>query len=111
MAVNLRVVTTSVTTAAATSPAQGNAIGDFGMIGAIIDHYDAMVSLHVYRGAHSSYDALRGMYELRNAETTPGWSSSSSMHDHPIGSIVEMCDASVAVVITTNRTRRLRASP
>jgi HD-GYP domain-containing protein (c-di-GMP phosphodiesterase class II) len=89
---------------------KGNAIGDFGMIGAIIDHYDAMVSPHVYRGAHSSYDALRGMYELRNAEFHAGLVEQfiQCMGIYPIGSIVEMCDASVAVVITTNRTRRLK---
>ncbi len=93
-----------------TAGLKGNAIGDFGMIGAIIDHYDAMVSPHVYRGAHSPYDALKNMYELRNAEFHAALVEQfiQCMGIYPIGSVVEMSDTSVAVVITTNRTRRLK---
>ena len=93
-----------------TAGLKGNAIGDFGMIGAIIDHYDAMVSPHVYRGSHSPYDALKNMYELRNIEFHAALVEQfiQCMGIYPIGSVVEMNDASVAVVITTNRTRRLK---
>ncbi len=89
---------------------KGNEIGDFGMIAAIVDHYDAMVSPHVYRDAHSPYDTLKGMYELRNTEFHGGLVEQfiQCMGIYPIGSIVEMSDASVAVVITTNRARRLK---
>jgi len=89
---------------------RGNEIGDFGMIAAIVDQYDAMVSPHVYREARSPYDTLRGMYELRNTEFHGGLVEQfiQCMGIYPIGSIVEMNDASVAVVITTNRARRLK---
>jgi len=89
---------------------KGNEIGDFGMIGAIVDHYDAMASPHVYRGAHTPYDTLKNMYELRNQEFHASLVEQfiQCMGIYPIGSIVEMSDTSVAVVITTNRTRRLK---
>lgn len=93
-----------------TAGLKGSAIGDFGMIGAIIDHYDAMVSPHVYCGAHSPYDALKNLYEQRNSEFHAVLVEQfiQCMGIYPIGSVVEMSDASVAVVITTNRTRRLK---
>jgi putative nucleotidyltransferase with HDIG domain len=89
---------------------QGDAIGLFGAIGAIVDTYDAITSDRVYHDAISSYDALSTLYAARRRDFHPELVEQfiQCMGIYPIGSIVELSDGAVAVVITVNRQRRLK---
>jgi len=88
----------------------GDQIGLFGLIGAIVDCYDAITSDRVYHSGISAYDALRILYDARGQDFHSGLVEQfiQCMGIYPIGSIVEMSTGSVGVVITVNRERRLR---
>jgi len=88
----------------------GDRIGLFGLIGAIVDTYDAITSDRSYRAGISAYVALANLYEGRNKDFHGGLVDQfiQCMGIYPIGSIVETNTGSVGVVITVNRHRRLR---
>ncbi|HET9123062.1 MAG TPA: HD-GYP domain-containing protein, partial [Acidiferrobacteraceae bacterium] len=88
----------------------GDRIGLFGMIGAIVDTYDAITSDRVYRSGLSSDEALRKLYDARGREFHPGLVERfiRSMGVYPIGSVVELNTGEVGVVLTVNRVRHLR---
>ncbi len=88
----------------------GEQIGLFGLIGAIVDTYDAITSDRTYHNGLSAYDALKKLYEGRDKDFHPGLVEQfiQCMGIYPIGSIVELNTGSVGVVITVNRERRLR---
>ncbi len=88
----------------------GDQIGLFGMIGAIVDTYDAITSDRAYHDGVSAYDALKKLYEGRGKDFHSGLVEQfiQCMGIYPIGSIVELNTGSVGVVITVNRERRLR---
>lgn len=88
----------------------GDQIGLFGLIGAIVDCYDAITSDRAYHSGLSAYDALKKLYEERDKDFHGGLVEQfiQCMGIYPIGSIVEMSTGSVGVVITVNRERRLR---
>ena len=88
----------------------GDTIGEFGLIGAIVDTYDAITSERAYHPGLSSADALRILYEGRQIAYHPWFVEQfiQCLGIYPIGSVVELSTGSVGVVITTNRTRRLR---
>lgn len=88
----------------------GDQIGLFGLMGAIVDCYDAITSDRAYHSGLSAYDALKKLYEGRNKDFHGGLVEQfiQCMGIYPIGSIVEMSTGSVGVVITVNRERRLR---
>ena len=89
---------------------EGDRIGMFGMIGGIVDCYDAVTSDRTYRAGMSSHAALRRMYEWRTREFHPDLVEQfiQCIGIYPIGSIVELNTGDVGVVVTMNRTRRLK---
>ncbi len=85
-------------------------IGEFGLVSAIVDTYDAITSDRSYHLSLSAADALKIIYEGRQKAYHP-WLTEQfiqCMGIFPIGSIVELSTGSIGVVITANRTRRLR---
>lgn len=89
---------------------KGEQISLFGQIGAIVDSYDAITSDRSYHKGMSPHDALRKMYEWRRKDfhETLVEQFIQCMGIYPIGSVVEMNTGSIGVVISANRTRRLR---
>jgi HD-GYP domain-containing protein (c-di-GMP phosphodiesterase class II) len=87
-----------------------NMITPAGYMGAIVDVYDAVTSDRSYSGALSAEDALKSMYEWRHKDFTPALVEEfiRCMGIFPIGSLVELSTGSIGVVITINRTRRLK---
>ncbi len=88
----------------------GDTIGEFGLISAIVDSYDAITSDRVYHNSLSAADALKLIYDGRGRVFHP-WLTEQfiqCMGIFPIGSIVEMSNNSIGVVVAANRTRRLR---
>jgi len=88
----------------------GDSIGEFGMVSAIVDTYDAITSDRSYRSALSPTEALRLIYQDRqhayNARLVEEFIR--CMGIFPIGSIVEMTTGEVGVVVGSNPERRLR---
>lgn len=89
---------------------RGERIALFGQIGGIVDVYDAITSDRPYHRAISAHEALRAMYEWRGEKFHAGLVEQfiQCMGVYPIGSIVELSDGAIGVVISVNRTRRLR---
>ncbi|MDO8704469.1 MAG: HD-GYP domain-containing protein [Sulfuricaulis sp.] len=89
---------------------KGDQIGLFGMIGGIVDCYDAVSSDRAYHSGMSAHAALRKMYEWRNRDFHPGLMEQfiQCMGIYPIGSVVELNTGEVGVVVTMNRMRRLK---
>ena len=89
---------------------KGDQISEFGLIGGIVDYYDAVTSDRSYHNGMSPHSALKIMYELRNKAFHGGLIEEfiRCMGIYPIGSVVEMNTGEVGVVVTMNRVRRLR---
>jgi putative nucleotidyltransferase with HDIG domain len=89
---------------------KGDQIGLFGMIGGIVDCYDAISSDRAYHTGMSAHSALRKMYEWRNRDFHPGLVEQfiQCMGIYPIGSVVELNSGEIGVVVTMNRLRRLK---
>lgn len=89
---------------------KGDHIGLFGMIGGIVDCYDALSSDRAYRAGVSAHAALKKMYEWRHRDFHPGLMEQfiQCMGIYPIGSIVELNTGEIGVVVTMNRARRLK---
>lgn len=89
---------------------KGDAISQAGLIGSIVDVYDAITSDRTYSGGLSAEDALKRMYEWREKDFHPQLVEEfiRCMGIFPIGSLVELSTGSVGVVITINRARRLK---
>jgi HD-GYP domain-containing protein (c-di-GMP phosphodiesterase class II) len=89
---------------------RGAEIGEFGMIGAIIDHYDAITSDRVYRNAESAHSVLMKMYEWRNTLFTARLVEKfiQCLGIYPIGSVVELNTGEIGVVAAINRVHRLK---
>lgn len=89
---------------------KGDQIGLFGQIGAIVDSYDAITSDRSYHKGMSAHDALRKLYEWRRKDFHDQLVEQfiQCMGIYPIGSVVEMNTGSIGVVVSVNRTWRLR---
>jgi putative nucleotidyltransferase with HDIG domain len=89
---------------------QGDTIGFFGMIGGIVDCYDAVTSDRAYREGMAAHTALKKMYEWRGRDFHPRLVEQfiQCMGIYPIGSVVELNTGEVAVVIGMNRIRHLK---
>ena len=89
---------------------KGDQIGQFGMIGAIVDCYDAITSDRIYHTGMSSHSALTKMYEWRQRDFHPTLVEQfiQCMGIYPIGSLVELNTGEVGVVVTMNKVRRLK---
>ena len=89
---------------------RGEQIGDFGMIGAIVDHYDAVTSDRVYHGAISAHSALMQLYGWRNTLFSAPLAEKfiQCLGIYPVGSVVELNSGDIGVVAAINREQRLK---
>ena len=89
---------------------KGEDIALFGMIGGIVDCYDAITSDRAYRTGLSAHTALKQMYGWRGRDFHPKLVEQfiQCMGIYPIGSVVELNTGEVGVVVTMNRVRRLK---
>ena len=89
---------------------KGDQIGYFGIIGGIVDCYDALTSGRAYHAAILAHIALRNLYEWRNKAFQSNLVEQfiQCIGIYPIGSVVKLNTGEVGVVITTNRVRRLK---
>jgi putative nucleotidyltransferase with HDIG domain len=89
---------------------QGEQIGLFGMIGGIVDCYDAITSDRAYHAGLSAHLTLKEMYQWRGREFHAGLVEQfiQCMGIYPIGSVVALNTGEVGVVVTMNRLRRLK---
>jgi HD-GYP domain-containing protein (c-di-GMP phosphodiesterase class II) len=89
---------------------QGDQIGLFGMIGGIVDCYDAITSDRAYHAGLSSHLTLKEMYQWRGRDFHAGLVEQfiQCMGIYPIGSVVALNTGDIGVVITVNRQRRLK---
>lgn len=92
------------------SAAKGNEISQFGHIGAITDHFDAVTSERPWRKGAAQHSTLMNMYDQRGKEFHPELVEQfiRSMGVYPIGSVVQLNTGESGVVITRNRVRHLR---
>jgi len=88
---------------------RGGDITPYGRIAGIVDCYDAMTTKTSYSPACAAYDAAREMNEMRDrtfhAEVVEQFLKTIGMF--PTGSIVELNDASVALVLEQNSSNPL----
>ncbi len=88
----------------------GNQIPPFGRIAGIADCYDAMTSELPYSKPMAAYDAARALNEMRGrefaAEVVEQFLVTMGMF--PVGSLVQLNDGSVAVVLEQNPNNVLR---
>ncbi|HEX9627269.1 MAG TPA: HD-GYP domain-containing protein [Acidiferrobacterales bacterium] len=89
---------------------RGDMIGEFAMIGAIVDHYDAITSDRAYRGAVAAHNVLKKMYEWRDTLFSAGMVEKfiQCLGIYPIGSVVELNTGEIGVVAAINRVQRLK---
>jgi len=89
---------------------RGDAISEFGMIGAIVDHYDAITSDRAYRNALSPHNVLKKMYEWRNSLFSGQLVERfiQCLGIYPIGSVVALNSGEIGVVAAINRQQRLK---
>ena len=75
-----------------------------------MDCYDAITSDRSYHAGLSAHDALTKMYSWRGRDFQPLLVEQfiQCMGIYPIGSVVELNNGSIGVVVSINRTRRLR---
>jgi len=92
------------------SGAKGNEISQFGHIGGITDHFDAVTSDRPWRKGAAHHTTLMKMYDQRGKLFHPALVEQfiRSMGVYPIGSVVQLNTGEAGVVITRNRSRHLR---
>jgi HD-GYP domain-containing protein (c-di-GMP phosphodiesterase class II) len=88
---------------------QGNAIGLPGLIGAIVDSYDAMTTDRPWRTGLTPHEALTALYAARGQLYDPQLVAQfiESIGIYPAGSIVELDTGDIAVVIASDPRYRL----
>lgn len=88
----------------------GNDIPVLGRIAGIVDYYDAVTSDRPYAEALSSYDCLRAMNKMAGITFQREMVEQfiQSVGFFPPGTLVQMNDRSVAVVVAQNRRFRLK---
>ena len=88
----------------------GSRIPVFGRIAGIVDCYDAMTSENAYSRPMAAYDAARSLNDMRGkdfaAEVVEQFIAAVGMF--PVGSVVELNDGSVGVVLEQNPNNVLR---
>jgi len=82
----------------------------YGRMAAIIDCYDAMTSQRPFSAARSPYSALQNIYNWRASAFQPELVEQflQCMGVYPTGSIVEMTNGEVGIVLEQNVTQRMR---
>src|SRR4030067_43516 len=76
----------------------------------IVYFYDAITSDRSYHTGRSAHDALTKMYSWRGRDFQPRLLEQfiQCMGIYPIGSVVELNNGSIGVVVSINRARRLK---
>jgi len=89
---------------------QGTQIPVYGRMAAIIDCYDAMTSNRPFSAAKSPYAALQNIYNWRGSAFQPELVEQflQCIGVYPTGSLVEMTNGEVAIVLEQNLTQRMR---
>ncbi len=89
---------------------KGDQISEFGLIGAIVDVYDAITSDRPYGHGIATLDALNKMYAWRQTQFHPRLVEQfiQCMGIFPIGSLVRLNSHDIGVVKTMNRAQRLK---
>ena len=89
---------------------QGTQIPVYGRMAAIIDCYGAMTSNRPFRAAQSPYTALQNIYNWRDSAFQPELVEQflQCIGVYPTGSLVEMSNGEVAIVLEQNLTQRMR---
>ena len=89
---------------------QGTQIPVYGRMAAIIDCYDAMTSNRPFSTAKSPYAALQNIYNWRGSAFQPELVEQflQCIGVYPTGSLVEMTNGAVAIVLEQNLTQRMR---
>jgi HD-GYP domain-containing protein (c-di-GMP phosphodiesterase class II) len=89
---------------------KGDEIGTFGLIGAIVDWYDAVTCDRPYRAGLAPHEGLRRLFEERGKSLQPQLVEHfiQALGIYPIGSMVELSNGEVGVVAAMNRARRLK---
>jgi putative nucleotidyltransferase with HDIG domain len=89
---------------------KGNDIPLFGKIAGIVDCYDALTSERRFQSAISPHDAVRKLYDWSNidfqAELVEQFIQLVGVY--PVGTLIELSDARVGVVVAHHRVLRLR---
>lgn len=88
----------------------GTDIPVYGRIAAIIDCYNAMTNYRPYKPAKSASVALQEMYNLRGKAFQPEMIEQflQCFGAYPTGSIIEMTNDEVGIVVSQNLTQRMR---
>lgn len=88
----------------------GKSISPLGKIAGLVDTYDAMTSDRPYARALSSVEAVSKLYELRNREFQAQLVEEfiQAIGVYPTGTLVQLSNQEVGVVIAQNADRRLR---
>jgi len=88
----------------------GDAIGEAGLITAIVDYYDAVTSERTYQSAASPYAAMRAMYAGRGKLFHPQLLERfiQCLGVYPVGSVVQLNTGEIGVVVALNRQSRLK---
>ena len=88
----------------------GTRIPIFGRIAGLVDCYDAMISERPFVSAMSPHDAVKKLYEWRDidfqAELVEQFIQVVGIY--PVGTIVELSDGRIGVIVAQNRVWRLR---
>jgi len=89
---------------------KGSQIPVFSRIAAIVDCYDAITTERSYCKALSPLNAIRCLYEWRDIEFQSELVEEfiQCLGIFPTGSIVELSSGEIGIVLSQNRTRRLR---
>ncbi|KAA3627720.1 MAG: HD-GYP domain-containing protein [Proteobacteria bacterium] len=88
----------------------GEQLGVFARMAAIVDTFDAITSERPYASALSSHQALRRLYEWRESQFHTGLVEQfiECLGTYPVGSIVELNTGQIAIVLAQNRFRQLK---
>lgn len=87
----------------------GNAISIFGRIAAVADSFAAMTSARSYDITRSSFDAMKELFKMAEHQLHAPLVEEfvQAVGIFPVGSMVELSTAEVAIVLEHNRVRRL----
>ena len=89
---------------------KGNDIPLFGKIAGIIDCYDALTSDRVFVSAISPHDAIRKLYDWSDIDFQSELVEQfiQMLGIYPVGTIIELSDGRIGVVVAHHRAWRLR---
>ncbi len=88
----------------------GNDIPIFGKIAGLVDCFDAIISERPFASPMSPHDAVKKLYEWRDIDFQPELVEQfiQVVGIYPVGTVVELSDGRVGVIVAQNRVWRLR---